>query len=186
MIQIIGLTGSFGSGCTFIAEKKIVKHGYKYISLSNILRDEYKKEHGQASDENRDLLQNYGNKIREELDNDIKDLITVKEQQMSISKLFKEKFKNLDYCRSLHAEENAILNIARFGSSAALSDATIYTTTYPCNLCANKIVQVGIKKVVYLEPYPMPEAKKILEKNNITQESFEGVLFNGYFRFKGE
>ena len=56
------------------------------------------------------------------------------------------KVKLLEKCRALHAEENAILNVARFGSAAVLKDATLYTTTYPCNLCANKIAQVGIKK----------------------------------------
>jgi deoxycytidylate deaminase len=94
-------------------------------------------------------------------------------------------FKILDYCRALHAEENAILNVARFGSSVALRGATLYTTTYPCNLCANKIVQVGIKKVVYFEPYPMKEASETLRNNSVLVEPFEGVTFKGYFRLYG-
>ena len=48
--------------------------------------------------------------------------------------------------------------------------------------CANKIAQVGIKHIVYFEPYPMEEAKKILEDKGVEQEPFEGVTYNGYFR----
>ena len=96
--------------------------------------------------------------------------------------MFKKRFKILDYCRALHAEENAILNVTRTGSSSELKEATLYTSTYPCNLCANKITQVGIKKVVYFEPYPMKEAKDILSDGNVKQEPFEGVTFNAYFR----
>ena len=91
----------------------------------------------------------------------------------------------LDYCRALHAEENAIRNVARFGSSIALRGAVLYTTTYPCNLCANKCASRDFKEVVYLEPYPMKEAKTILDSQRIEQKSFEGITFNGYFRFYG-
>lgn len=97
-----------------------------------------------------------------------------------------EKVKLLEKCRALHAEENAILNVARFGSAAALKNAILYTTTYPCNLCANKIAQVGIKKVVYYEPYPVEEAKNTLEEAGIKQEMFEGITFNSYFRVYNE
>ena len=37
--------------------------------------------------------------------------------------------KLLDHCRSLHAEENAILNVAISGGALALNGATLYTTT---------------------------------------------------------
>ena len=96
---------------------------------------------------------------------------------------FKSNFKILDYCRSLHAEENAILNVAKIGASSSLSESTLYTTIYPCNLCANKITQVGIREVVYFEPYPMEEAKKILTEKTVIQTPFEGVTYNGYFKF---
>jgi len=102
-----------------------------------------------------------------------------------INDLLKKKYKMLDYCRALHAEENAILNVARFGSSVPLKGATLYTTTYPCNLCAKKISQVGIRKIVYLEPYPQEESKKIIKNGKIEEKPFEGVLFNGYFRLFG-
>lgn len=89
--------------------------------------------------------------------------------------------KLLELCRSLHGEESAILNLV--GRSADLTDSTIYVTTYPCNLCANKIVQTGIKKVVYFEPYPVEEAKKIFKDAGIETEPFEGVTFRAFFKF---
>jgi len=83
---------------------------------------------------------------REKICNNLKQYINNPEHIKEII----SNFKILDLCKSLHAEENAIINIARFGSSSALFGATLYTTTYPCNLCANKIAQVGIKKLYIL------------------------------------
>ena len=45
-----------------------------------------------------------------------------------------------------HAELNSILNY-RGGN---LKDAIIYSTLFPCNECANAIIQCGIKEVVYM------------------------------------
>ncbi len=45
-----------------------------------------------------------------------------------------------------HAELNAILN----SSLPSLKGATLYVALFPCNECAKAIIQVGIKKVIYL------------------------------------
>lgn len=37
---IIGLTGPFGSGCTYVAKEFICSFGYQYLSLSDVLREE--------------------------------------------------------------------------------------------------------------------------------------------------
>lgn len=47
----------------------------------------------------------------------------------------------------VHAEVNAILNCVVL----PLTGCTIYTTQFPCPRCAQSIIQVGIKRVVYLE-----------------------------------
>ncbi len=127
----------------------------------------------------------FRDKKREKFNRSIKDIENDEHKQEQILEKFKS-CKILDYCRALHAEETAILNLAKSGNSTMNRGATLYTTTYPCNLCANKIVQVGIKNVVYLEPYPMLEAKSILKENNVKDEAFEGVTFNGYFRLGGK
>jgi deoxycytidylate deaminase/dephospho-CoA kinase len=99
--------------------------------------------------------------------------------------------KLLDMCRALHAEENAILNLSKLGvrlphihkkDESELEGCVLYSTTFPCNLCANKIVTVGIKKVVYAEPYTMEEAKKVFEKEKVIMERFQGVKSRAYFR----
>jgi deoxycytidylate deaminase/dephospho-CoA kinase len=91
------------------------------------------------------------------------------------------KGKLLDMCRSLHAEENAIINLVKNGSQVG-ADTVLYTTTFPCNLCANKIAEVGIQKVVYAEPYPMLDALQILRKRGVTVEKFQGVKSSAFFR----
>ncbi|OGZ83885.1 MAG: hypothetical protein A2528_02555 [Candidatus Staskawiczbacteria bacterium RIFOXYD2_FULL_37_9] len=53
--------------------------------------------------------------------------------------------------RTLHAEENAILQCAKDGISVAGS--TIYTKMVPCYNCAMRIVRVGIKRVVATKRY---------------------------------
>lgn len=121
--------------------------------------------------------------LREDLNNKL--LCELKDSEISnkVSDIVKANTKMLDYCRALHAEESAIVNMARLSVSANLSKSTLYTTTYPCNLCANKIAQVGIKQIVYYEPYPQEEAKEILKTHNVKQVPFEGVTFNCYFKF---
>jgi len=87
--------------------------------------------------------------------------------------------KMLDLCRALHAEEDAILQAANLGSTS-LAGSTMYCTTLPCPLCAKKIVDVGILKIVYVEPYPMVETWDILEKRVETQK-YEGVSARAFY-----
>lgn len=125
----------------------------------------------------------YRKYLREEMAKKLKKELQDKNLTEKISSIIKNNSKMLDYCRALHAEENAIVNMARLSVSTDFSKSTLYTTTYPCNLCANKIAQVGIKKIVYYEPYPQEEAKKILASHNVQQIPFEGVTYNSYFKF---
>jgi dCMP deaminase len=49
--------------------------------------------------------------------------------------------------RALHAEERVIIRAARTGVST--QNATLYCTHAPCVSCASKILQAGIKRVVF-------------------------------------
>ncbi len=89
--------------------------------------------------------------------------------------------KLLDMCRALHAEEYALLHLTKISGQNS-DNLVLYTTTYPCNLCANKIVAAGIKKVIYADPYPMKEAKLILESGGVVTEKFQGIKSSAYFR----
>ena len=63
----------------------------------------------------------------------------------------------IEYSRAVHAEMEAIISVAR-GEKAGLSGSTMYSTTYPCHLCARHIVASGIHQVIYVEPYPKSRA----------------------------
>lgn len=130
-----------------------------------------------------------------------KDLISFKELERKIEKLksegrIEEEFfsklesylpkiyqKKLENCRALHAEENAILQSARRGGMG-LKGAKLYTTTYPCPLCAKKIVQVGIEEVIFDDPYPTDLSEIFLQegKRKVKLRHFEGVKPLGYFK----
>lgn len=87
--------------------------------------------------------------------------------------------KLLDMCRALHAEEISLLNLGNIDNKENL---VLYTTTQPCNLCANKIVSSGIKKVVYTEPYNMPESENILRTGGVKVVRFQGIKSNAFFK----
>jgi len=71
-----------------------------------------------------------------------------------------------ELCRGVHAEQNAVIQAAYFGVS--IKDATIYTTAFPCVLCAKILVNAGITEVVYSEDYVDELSKSILEESNVT------------------
>jgi len=85
----------------------------------------------------------------------------------------------LEYCLALHAEENAILQTAKVGG-VTMKGGTIYVTAHPCPLCAKKIQQVGIRKVVYTDPYP--ESLPDVFMANVELEQFEGVKPRAYIK----
>ncbi|KAF8600834.1 hypothetical protein BDV93DRAFT_256045 [Ceratobasidium sp. AG-I] len=60
-----------------------------------------------------------------------------------------------DSCLCLHAEENALLEA---GHDRVGQNATLYCNTCPCLRCTIKIVQSGVKEVVYNKSYNMDEA----------------------------
>ncbi len=61
--------------------------------------------------------------------------------------------KNLiEFSRSVHAEMEAIVSVARSGGGSTIN-GTLFTTTFPCHNCARHIVAAGITKVVFIEPY---------------------------------
>lgn len=71
--------------------------------------------------------------------------------------LRKSKLSDLtEFGRVVHAEMEAILSCAREGISTKSS--TLYCTTFPCHNCAKHIIDSGIVRVVYVEPYPKSRA----------------------------
>ena len=77
-----------------------------------------------------------------------------------------------ELCRGIHVEQNAIVQAARFGVS--LFDSEIYVTTQPCITCAKLIVNVGIKKVIYKNPYPDNLALSFFKEAGVEVEVYKG------------
>jgi dCMP deaminase len=57
-----------------------------------------------------------------------------------------------EICRGLHAEQNAIIQAALYGTP--IDGSSLYCTTQPCVTCAKMIINAGILRVIYENPYP--------------------------------
>ena len=86
-----------------------------------------------------------------------------------------ENEKNQVHTRSLHAEENAFLQIAKHGGQK-LKGGILFTTASPCELCAKKAYQLGISQIFYIDPYPGIATSHILSSGD---NSPKLVLFRG-------
>lgn len=89
---------------------------------------------------------------------------------------------NQVYTRALHAEENAFLQISKYGGQG-VRNGYLFTTASPCELCAKKAYQLGIKKIYYIDPYPGISQKHILnfgKKDNPEMILFYGAIGNAY------
>lgn len=70
-----------------------------------------------------------------------------------------------ELCRALHAEQNAVIQAAKNG--IPIDGSTVYTTTYPCVICAKILIASGIKRIVYRGGYPDELSKKFLSQSSI-------------------
>jgi deoxycytidylate deaminase len=93
-----------------------------------------------------------------------------------------------EFGRVVHAEMNAICDAARLGRS--VKNATLFSTAFPCHNCTKHILAAGIKRVVYIEPYPKSRAKELhqneieIEKTTIGKVSFVPFLGISPFRYR--
>lgn len=90
-----------------------------------------------------------------------KELLPANQANEAVDAISKSRISGLiEFTRAVHAEMEAMLAIARLGTKG-LVGSTLYTTTYPCHNCAKHIVDAGIKRVVYLEPYEKSLARTL-------------------------
>jgi len=94
-----------------------------------------------------------------------------------------ENEKNQVHTRSLHAEENAFLQIAKFGGQKILG-GILFTTASPCELCAKKAYQLGISIIYYIDPYPGIATSHVLSsgKHQPSLVLFRGAIGSAYHR----
>lgn len=99
----------------------------------------------------------------------------------NISYCFKSEYNkmmkddNQVHTRSLHAEENAFLQISKNGGRG-VKGGNLFTTASPCELCSKKAYQLGIKNIYYIDPYPGIATSHIIQGGSMNPNL---ILFSG-------
>jgi dCMP deaminase len=70
-----------------------------------------------------------------------------------------------ELCRGSHAEQNAIVQAAAYGTS--IKDAVLFCTNLPCSICIKMIINAGIKTIFYEEGYPDSLSEKLIKEAGI-------------------
>lgn len=76
-----------------------------------------------------------------------------------------------EVCYAVHAEQNAIIQAAKYGIS--VEGATLYCTHQPCVICARMIINAGITRVVYKNGYPDDFSLELFKEAGVAVEKFE-------------
>ncbi len=80
-----------------------------------------------------------------------------------MAEVYDEEGNKSQHCiRTTHAEQNALIQAARFGIS--LEGGTVYCKMEPCHVCAKMIINAGIKRVV---------AEKRYHAGQLTRQMFQ-------------
>lgn len=92
-----------------------------------------------------------------------------------------ERVKNQVHTRSLHAEENAMMQISKKGGNG-LEAGKLFTTASPCELCSKKAFQLGVTEIYYIDPYPgiaMTHTLRNGVSNDGASPNPEMIMFRG-------
>ncbi|PSJ64534.1 deoxycytidylate deaminase [Mesorhizobium ephedrae] len=84
-----------------------------------------------------------------------------------------------EFGRMTHAEMTALCDAARLGRATA--GATIFVTTFPCHNCAKHIIASGIRRVVFIEPYPKSKALDFHEDSAVLDEKHDQRVMFDHF-----
>lgn len=128
--------------------------GYEYVrGIGNKLFSEFELNGSvRGKESNKTFVEHIKNELSEET------LAALRNQGLRYPYCFRSRYnsyrgvKDQVNTRSLHAEENTMLRLARSGGQG-LKGGTMFVTASPCVLCSKKAYQIGIKEIVYLEPY---------------------------------
>lgn len=88
---------------------------------------------------------------------------------------------NQVHTRSLHAEENAFLQLVKYGNSG-VEGGKLFTTSSCCELCGKKAYQLGIKEIYYIDNYPGITYSHIISsgENRPQMIQFHGAIGRAY------
>ena len=76
-----------------------------------------------------------------------------------------------ELCRGVHAEQNAIIQAAVFGTS--IKDGKIYSTNLPCVVCTKLLINASITEIIYGDEYIDELAKEVLGQSSVKARKFE-------------
>jgi dCMP deaminase len=79
--------------------------------------------------------------------------------------------ERLDICRGSHAEENAIVQAAAYGT--AINGCLVYTTVEPCAMCSKLLINAGCKRIIYMHHYPNELSRILREEAGLLSEHYE-------------
>jgi deoxycytidylate deaminase len=132
----------------------------------SIKDDEGGRDYTRGKDSNQDekekIAQEILDKVSDKLSELRRPILTLEQRKNLRSVLLLSRIKDItEFGRPVHAEMEALISCARNGIST--KDAVLYSTTFPCHNCAKHIVAAGIRRVVYVEPYPK---SKVAELND--------------------
>lgn len=142
---------------------------------------------------------------REWFSEETKKYISIEDSGRNVSYCFKAEYNNLQnkninnksecknsnvkckdnqvHTRSLHAEENAFLQISKYGGQG-IEGGFLFSTASPCELCSKKAYQLGIRQIYYIDPYPGIAINHILKggTNNPKLILFSGAIGRAFHR----
>lgn len=70
-----------------------------------------------------------------------------------------------ELCRGVHAEQNAIIQAARYGVS--IFGGSLYCTHMPCSICLKMLINVGIAEIFYSKKYDDSISIGLIKKSKI-------------------
>lgn len=125
----------------------------------------------------------WNNVLDEKYKQDIRVEHNLNEDEFAIINKVKSN-SNQVFTRSLHAEENAFLQISKYGG-VGIQNGFLFTTASPCELCSKKAYQLGIKTIYYIDPYPGIAMRNILNSgtNKPLLKIFNGAIGKAFHNF---
>jgi deoxycytidylate deaminase len=128
------------------------------------------KDYTREGDSNKQTQNEMINEIANSL---LKSELIASDKKNEIEQILKEsKISDLtEFGRVVHAEMDALLSCNRAGIPTV--GTTLYCTTFPCHNCAKHIIASGVKRVVYVEPYPKSRALDFHSESIKLQTEFD-------------
>lgn len=84
---------------------------------------------------------------------------------------------NQVHTRALHAEENAFLQLSKYGAQG-IEGGKLFSTASCCELCAKKAYHLGIKEIYYIDSYPGISEEHVLGIGSACRRP-KMILFSG-------